>query len=183
MTNKEPGYSGDAINPPMEVERKFLINPDNVPRDLAVTAELFLTQAYVAIAEDGSETRVRRTQTIIDDDGECELTVKSKGGLARGEWTIPISLSMFNELMPKTVGNVIDKMRLTTPHEGHTIELDVYKGELEGLIVAEVEFSSTDEVDAVERSRSFSKPEWFGEEVTENKLFKNQSLAVYGLPE
>jgi len=183
MTTKEPGYSGDAIKPPVEVERKFLIDPDNIPEDLPVTVEMSLTQAYIAIAEDGSETRVRRTQTIDDEDGECELTVKSKGGLARGEWNIPISLPMFNELMPKTVGKIIEKMRLAIPHDGQTIELDIYKGELEGLVVAEVEFKNTDEADAIAQSQSFNKPDWFGKELTEDKRYKNQALAVYGLPE
>jgi CYTH domain-containing protein len=42
--------------------------------------------------------------------------------------------------------------------------------------VAEVEFSS------IEAAESFIPPEWFREEITHDKSFKNQSLARYGNP-
>jgi len=57
---------------------------------------------------------------------------------------------------------------------GHQVELDVYRGLLEGLVVAEVEFESAEE------SRRFAPPTWFGDEVTNNKHYKNSSLALHG---
>jgi len=55
---------------------------------------------------------------------------------------------------------------------GLTIELDIYSGDLAGLIVAEVEFASEDEADA------FEPPNWFGPEVTDDARYKNQNLAT-----
>ena len=55
-------------------------------------------------------------------------------------------------------------------------ELDVYHGELTGLVTVEVEFSS------LEEAESFSPPAWFGEDITEDKRYKNKNLARNGRP-
>lgn len=62
------------------------------------------------------------------------------------------------------------------PHGELEIELDVYAGELDGLLTAEVEFP--DEETAV----AFEAPEWFGEEVTGNTSYLNETLATEGAP-
>jgi adenylate cyclase len=59
---------------------------------------------------------------------------------------------------------------------GLTIELDVYRGDLAGLVTAEIEFES------LQASRAFEAPAWLAEEVTDDPRYKNQSLAVHGLP-
>lgn len=179
MTNHEVTAAIEPI--PIEVERKWLIYQLRIPKDLEPTAELSLTQGYVAIASDGSETRVRQT-TQRGGQTDCELTVKSKGSLVRGEQTIAITQEMFNELLGSTVGTLIQKTRLTIPYGEHLIELDIYEEELDGLIVAEVEFSGADQETATQAAADFVAPEWFGEEVTEDKRFKNQSLATNGFP-
>ena len=56
------------------------------------------------------------------------------------------------------------------------IELDVYEGNLEGLLIAEVEFPDEDAADA------FEKPGWLGEEVTGSSSYLNQTLAIEGVP-
>jgi CYTH domain-containing protein len=58
-----------------------------------------------------------------------------------------------------------------------TIELDVFRGTLCGLCLAEVEFPSN------EAAGAFCPPNWFGEEVTDDERFKNKSLALHGRPE
>ena len=50
----------------------------------------------------------------------------------------------------------------------HIFEVDVFQGENQGLIVAEVELSTEDE--------SFDKPAWIGEEVTGNVKYYNSML-------
>ena len=54
---------------------------------------------------------------------------------------------------------------------GFVIELDVFHGEYEGLVMAEVEFPS-EEV-AVE----YEGPEWFDDEVTFDSRYQNNNLA------
>jgi CYTH domain-containing protein len=58
-----------------------------------------------------------------------------------------------------------------------TIEVDVYSGELEGLVVAEVEFESEAQGDG------FQPPDWVGRELTGDRAFENERLAEDGMPE
>ena len=57
------------------------------------------------------------------------------------------------------------------------IELDVYEGDLGGLVTAEVEFPS--EADA----ERFDPPPWLGRDVTGDDRFSTRRLALYGVPE
>ncbi len=56
----------------------------------------------------------------------------------------------------------------------HVWEIDVYAGDLDGLIVAEVEMKSEKETPEI--------PEWIGPELTGNPAYSNQALALSGLP-
>ena len=57
------------------------------------------------------------------------------------------------------------------------IELDVFSGAHDGLVLAEVEFESTEALEA------FEPPEWFGPEVTDDGRYTNAGLALDGLPD
>jgi adenylate cyclase len=115
--------------------------------------------------------RVRRRE------GSATLTVKGAGGRSRVEEELDIDGERFERLWPLTEGRRIEKTRYEIPAgDGLTIELDVYSGDLAGLIVAEVEFDSEDAADR------FSGPDWLGREVTDDKRYKNQRLACEGRP-
>jgi adenylate cyclase len=153
----------------VEIERKFLVH--ELPADLGQSRSTRIEQGYIAIADDGTEVRVRRR------DGDAVLTVKSGGGRSRFEEEIAIDPERFARLWPLTHGRRLEKTRHLMPTgTGLTIELDVYSGALEGLMVAEVEFGSDDAADA------FEPPEWFGSEITDDVRFKNQKLACEGPP-
>jgi len=148
----------------MEIERKWLVER---PSDESLNAPSErIDQGYLAIEPDGHEARVRRKED------HYFLTVKSSGGLARAEYEIELSFEQFASLWPATEGRRIEKTR----YAANGIELDLYTGSLEGLIVAEVEFTTEDEAAA------YVAPPWFGAEVTEDRRYKNHSLAVHGLP-
>jgi adenylate cyclase len=66
---------------------------------------------------------------------------------------------------------VIDKVRHIVEYEGYTFEIDEFWGDNEGLIVAEVEFSSIEDV--------VSLPEWIGDEVTGERCFYNSFLTKH----
>lgn len=140
-----------------------------MPQDLTAFRHEQIRQGYLVIGADGSEARVR------DRAGVCTLTVKSKGDLSRGEYETEISEDQFATLWPATDGKRVEKTRYTIPTETPTgdlaIELDIYSGKLEGLVVAEVEF------DSEFAAGLFETPDWFGQEVTTDKAYKNQSLA------
>ena len=63
------------------------------------------------------------------------------------------------------------KVRYEVPWKKLTIELDIYRGINEGIVVAEVEFPS------LESCRKFKAPRWFAREVTGQKRYSNVRLA------
>jgi adenylate cyclase len=143
-----------------EIERKFLVAriPDELPEP-----GVEIRQAYLTTKP--TEVRVRSS------DGRHELTVKSLGGLTRVEVSVPLESGQFDELWALAQG-VIEKTRRRVDVGGHTAEVDVYGGKLDGLVVVEVEFPSEQE------AASFLPPPWFGREVTTNGRFRNAALAV-----
>ena len=150
----------------MEVERKFLV-PE--PPDLGGTEADEIEQGYLAIGADG-EVRLRRKGEHL------VLTAKRGEGLSRQEAEVDLDSRRFDELWPLTEGRRLHKRRHVLPHGDLRIEVDVYEGELEGLVVAEVEFSSEDE------ARGFEPPGWLGEEVTGDHRYLNETLATQGAP-
>ena len=64
---------------------------------------------------------------------------------------------------------IIDKIRYEILVGKHTFEVDVFSGENQGLIMAEVELS--------EENEFFEKPNWLGIEVTGDKRFFNSYLS------
>jgi adenylate cyclase len=150
-----------------EIERKWLLSQQPPPEVLAVEPEL-IEQGYLAIGEDGSEVRLRRKN------GRPVLTVKSGGGLSRSETEIDVSEEQYTALWPATEGSRVIKHRRRLENG---IEVDLYQGDLDGLAVAEREFDS--EAAAID----FDAPDWFGREVTEDRAYKNQQLALRGRPE
>lgn len=109
---------------------------------------------------------------------QAVLTVKSSGARTRVEEELEIEPDRFERLWPLTEGRRIEKTRYEIDADGGaTIELDVYGGALDGLVVAEVEFDSESDADG------FVAPDWFGREVTDDGRYKNQWLAREGVPE
>jgi CYTH domain-containing protein len=153
----------------VEIERKFLV--ESAPAELGGYRSTSIEQGYLSIGADGSEVRIRRR------DDALTLTVKSGRGLVRDETEVELSAEQFEALWPATAERRIEKTRYEIPaSEGLVIELDVYRGALDGLVVAEVEFPSE------EASGRFAGPGWFGVEVTTDDAYKNRALAVDGRP-
>jgi CYTH domain-containing protein len=151
-----------------EIERKFLI--PRIPEGLAGHPAAEIRQGYI-VADKVREIRLRGRG------GRFSLTVKQGAGLVRSEAEIELEERQFEKLWPLTEGRRVEKSRRRIDGGGGvTIELDVFRGGLSGLCVAEVEFPSEEEAAA------FSPPDWFGREVTDDERFKNKSLARHGRP-
>ena len=162
------GHKQSGGQPPKEIERKFVLA--SAPRFLKEFEGDNIRQGYLVIGADGSEARLR------DREGGYTLTVKSKGDLVRGESETELDEGQFNKLWPATAGKRLEKVRFSVPYFESLVELDLYSGDLKGLIVAEVEFPD------VSAAEDFPVPDWFGLEVTSDKAFKNQQLATQGRP-
>lgn len=144
----------------MEIERKFLIS--KMPEDLDSYPHDSIWQAYLCT---GPTVRIRRM-------GEARiLTVKGSGTLAHEEYELPLSEKSFRHLAEKCDGIPVIKTRYRLPLPPYTVELDIFEGVHAGLVMAEVEFPS------VEEAQAFIPPEWFGEEVTYDRRYKNSYLA------
>lgn len=155
--------------PQHEIERKFLVR--HIPFRLSEFPSSPVCQGYVIVTGNGTELRLRQKG------GSYSQTIKRGTGLARIESEITLTENQYNTLWPLTEKKRIVKTRYEILYGDHHIDLDVYHDALEPLMIAEIEFLS------VEDSSTFTPPEWFGPEVTEDHRFKNQNLARFGLPE
>ena len=152
-----------------EIERKFL--PDGLPEGLDVLPGTKIRQGYIAITEAGTEVRICK-------EGRRHLfTVKEGHGESRGQVEVEITPAQFASLWPLTKGRRIRKFRYEVPHEGLTVQVDVYRRRLKGLLTAEVEFPDED------AASRFQAPAWLGREVTGDEHYNNQNLARHGLPQ
>jgi adenylate cyclase len=152
----------------MEIERKFLVAE---PPDVAASERVEIEQGYLAVADDdgGAEVRLRRMGD------ERLLTVKAGTGRSRIEEEISLDRERFESLWPLTEGRRVAKTRHVIPCEEVEIELDRYAGDLDGLLIAEIEFPDE------QQAAAFAAPEWLGEEVTGDRRYLNETLATEGL--
>ncbi len=145
----------------IEIERKFLVINDNWRN--SVTKSSHYTQGYFA-TNDECSIRIR-----ISDD-KAELNIKSATlGISRSEYNYSIPMVDAEEILNKLcIRPLIEKTRFHVEHENHLWEIDEFTGENEGLVVAEIELDSAD--------TTFSKPEWAGDEVSDDVRYYNVCL-------
>lgn len=147
----------------MEIERKFLIKQEQLPENLSQYPCLHIEQGYLCTEP---VVRIRRQND------EYYLTYKSKGLLSREEYNLPLTKDAYYHLKEKADGIVICKDRYVIPEkDGLSIELDIFHEAYEGLLLAEVEFSSE------EAAKSYVPPAWFGEDVTFSSKYHNSTLS------
>lgn len=150
-----------------EIERKFLVAGRSWQD--AVSKVSSVSQVYLAVTE-FSSTRVR-----IKNGETAFLTVKSAdAGRSRAEFEYAIPVGDAQAMFALRVGHVIEKRRHIVIFEGQRWEIDVFTGDLDGLVMAELELDDADQ--------QFGKPAWLGEEVTDDRRYYNASLALNGLP-
>jgi CYTH domain-containing protein len=153
----------------LEIERKFLVKIR--PGSWKSSASSQIVQGYLPTARKDTEIRLRRHGS------KYFITVKRGHGHLRVEEEFKISQRRFAMLWPLTREARISKRRYRVPCDGHTIEVDVYRGPHRGLVTADIEFNSLRE------SRAFRPPEWLGREITGSHQYANKALARrQGLP-
>lgn len=146
----------------MEIERKFLVKGDYKS---SVVKQYRIVQGYLSSHPERS-VRVR----IIDEKGY--LTIKgasNASGTTRFEWEKELLLHEAEQLLKLCEPGVIEKTRVLIPAGKHTYEVDEFRGENEGLVLAEIELNNEQEI--------FEKPIWLGDEVTGDKRYYNAMLS------
>jgi len=147
----------------IEIERKFLVN-----------SEAFKPEAFRAtrIVQGFLNRDPERTVRVRVRDDEGFLTVKGlskNDGLSRFEWEKEISKDEAKLLLELCEKGTIDKMRYEIKAGIHTFEVDQFFGDNEGLIIAEIELETENEL--------FTKPDWLGAEVTGDIKYYNSQLS------
>ena len=148
-----------------EIERKYLVNSD-IYLTLA-TEKHEVKQGY--LCADGIRTvRVR----MWDDTGV--LTIKGRGnGVSRFEWEKQISKEDAEALFELCQPGRVCKTRYVVPLGELKVEVDVFHGENEGLVFAEIELPAED--------YEFTVPEWLGKEVTGDPRYYNAYISAHPL--
>lgn len=146
-----------------EIERKFLVKND---------AFKTLAKANKIIAQGYLNTNPERTVRVRIANEKGYLTIKGKGnetGMTRFEWEKEIPVVEAKSLLLLCEKGVIEKTRYEIPAGKHLYEVDVFSGENQGLLIAEIELSDENE--------AFEKPDWLAEEVTNDERYYNAYLS------
>ena len=154
-TAKDPSFR--------EIERKFLLK--RFPPNLKKYPHDTIEQGYLAVGRGGLQVRLRKKGSVLS------LTYKEGTRGEREEREIRLSLEQSNALWPATTGRRLTKLRYDVPWKNHTIEIDVYRGRHDGLVVAEVEF------DDQKSCEDFEPPDWLGRDVSGKPKYSNVGLA------
>ncbi|MYM66269.1 CYTH domain-containing protein [Pseudoduganella sp. FT55W] len=144
----------------VEIERKFLLRGDGW---MTLGEPVFFKQGYLSSHKD----RVVRVRI----EGErAVMTIKGANkGATRGEWEYEIPVADAAELLDGLCEQpLIEKYRRRITYAGNVWEVDEFLGANAGLVVAEIELQSEDQ--------QFDKPDWIGEEVTDDLRYLNSSL-------
>lgn len=143
-----------------EIERKFLVKETRFLRDLRGEE---MVQAYL-LSDADATIRLRIVES------SAWLTVKGRThGMTRHEYEYSIPLSDAREMLSLCEPGKIEKRRYRIAHGLHVWDVDVFSGENEGLVVAEVELRNEKEKPEI--------PPWAGEEVTGDARYYNSSLS------
>ena len=145
----------------LEIEHKFLVNGDSYKWEASGKQEII--QGY--LSRDPERTvRVR----VRDDKAFITIKGKGTGGTARPEFEYEVPLEDALEMIKLCLPPIIVKTRYIVMHEGNRWEVDEFKGNLQGLVIAELEVPSEDYF--------FNLPQFVGLEVTGDPRYYNANL-------
>lgn len=147
----------------IEIERKYL-----------VTSLEFLNEYFNKneIAQGYLNSNPERTVRIRIKGNKGFITIKgigSESGVSRFEWEKEIEIEEAKSLLKLCERGVIEKTRYEVKSGKHIIEIDVFHGENDGLILAEIELENENE--------TILKPKWLGTQVTNDERYYNSYLS------
>jgi adenylate cyclase len=147
----------------IEIERKFLVTSNDFIEE---------SDAQFEIAQGYLNSNPERTVRVRIKGDKGFLTIKGKSsesGASRFEWEKEIAVDEAKQLLLLCENGVIEKTRYHVKMNEHLFEVDVFYGQNEGLVMAEIELSDENE--------AFEKPNWLGKEVTNDERYYNAYLS------
>lgn len=150
----------------MEIEKKYLTS--SIPFSLNSFKSKKISQCYIS-----TDPTIRIRQS----DNQYILTIKGSGLICREEFELFLTNEQYKKLLLKSETPILQKTRYFVPIENNlTAEVDIYHGNLQGLITVEVEFKS------IKSAECFIPPFWFGIEVSSDFRYTNSNLCIHGFP-
>ena len=144
-----------------EIERKFLVMGQAWRDGHPGTP---IVQGYMPVEAGIVRVRIAGERAF--------LTIKGRGLMTRREFEYPIPLTDASELLEHFCGNqTVSKTRYEVPVGHHLFFVDVFHGDNEGLVMAEVELTSENE--------EVEMPDWIGHEVTRDPRYHNSNLLLH----
>ena len=147
----------------IEIERKYLVTSSDFLKEYSTKNEI--AQGYLS-------SNPERTVRIRIKGNKGFITIKGIGnesGVSRFEWEKEIAIDEAQSLLKLCEKGVIKKTRYEVATGKHTIEIDVFYGDNDGLIIAEIELENENE--------AISKPNWLGKEVTNDERYYNSYIS------
>lgn len=154
-----------------ETKRRWLL--DEPPKRIRGLPGSRIELGFLAVEAQGEDVRLRRQA------GRSTLTVTRSSDPEPSSVEIALTDAQFENLWPATVGSRLVKTRyrwLLPARDRVTAHVDVYEGDLEGLILVGVTFESK------EKGGKFRPLQVFGREVTRDPRYDDRSLAREGRP-
>lgn len=147
-----------------EIERKFLVT-DESWRQQVYRSE-HLCQGYL-VSDRQRSVRVRVS------DNEAWLNIKSGTlGVSRSEYEYPIPVEDGREILDHLCRRpLLEKTRHYVRYGSYVWEIDVFEGDNEGLVMAEVELANSED--------KFPRPQWLGEDVSDDPRYYNARLVEH----
>lgn len=148
----------------IEIERKYTVKDTDFISDIYISEKI--VQGYLSIdPERVVRVRVKGNKGFI--------TIKGKSnsaGTSRLEWEKEIPVDEVMSLIPLCLPGVINKTRYLVPYNQQEFEVDVFYGDNEGLVIAELELNS--------EGQRIDLPHWIDMEVTTDKRYYNAYLSL-----
>ncbi len=148
----------------LEIERKFLVKDDSWMA--SVHSSTPIMQGYLA-------STARATVRVRVKGERAFITIKgATSGVTRSEFEFEVDVDDARTMLATLAeGPVIDKVRHEIRVASHIWEVDVFAGDNEGLVMAEIELADADE--------EFELPGWAGQEVSDDPRYFNVNLAAH----
>jgi CYTH domain-containing protein len=165
-----------------EIERRFLIHPDYVPPYVDAAKVEKVTQGYMSVDPE-KIIRIRYVECLKTFDVEAYLTIKGKthpgicgAGFTKMEIETEINPIAASSMLSHFCGDqdIIEKIRYTIPVGDLLWEVDVFRTNNQGLIIAEVELDSEEQRVEI--------PYWVGKEITHDHRYSNSGLSQRPYP-
>lgn len=151
----------------MKIERKWLFNNIEVPKNYKIVEKSLYWQAYLSTEP---ELRIRAKKDISSKNMTYKLCIKSKGTIEREEIEKDLTKEEFRSLMligNLTMNNFISKMCVIYKIDDKKLTISLVDGDRStSFCYGEIEFLS------VEEANAFVVPDWFGKEVTDDNRYK-----------